>query len=348
MPEKKKRKSLRVLLRVVCAFLVLVLLTAAAFFIIPFTETVASAPGAEASSWMAYLDDSLRLNEIVLPGTHNSATQYCQIAFLTRCQDLGIREQLDAGYRYLDIRLGLEGERLKLMHSFTGCRVGPMPWDEPLYLEEVLAQCYAFLLSNPSETVVFNVKQEHGDETAAEFARALEAVIQKDARFWYTGNALPTLAEARGKLVLLRRYADRSLPPQADCMGISCVWPEQDNDQESGEHLERVDFNDCELWVQDRFHYATEEKWEAFQKGLRASAVSPSALCLHFLSTAGTAKYGHPWQYAKELNQRLLELDPSELRGWIIVDFGDDSIAAHIRSANSALRESRENAANNG
>lgn len=348
MQEKKKRKSLRVLLRVVCAFLVLVLLTAAAFFIIPFTETVSSDPGAEASSWMAYLDDSLRLNEIVLPGTHNSATQYCQIAFLTRCQDLGIREQLDAGYRYLDIRLGLEGERLKLMHSFTSCRVGPMPWDDTLYLEDVLAQCYDFLLSNPSETIVFNVKQEHGSETAAEFAKALESIIRQDERFWYTGNTLPTLAEARGKLVLLRRYVDSSLPADADCFGVPCGWQEQDNAPEGDKHVERVDGNGYELWVQDRFHYGTEEKWTAFLNGLREPAIAQSALSIHFLSTAGTAKYGHPWQYSKELNERFLSLEKEALRGWIIVDFGDDLMATHIRSANFSQPENQEGVSNNG
>ena len=59
------------------------------------------------ADWMADLDDGLRLNEIVLPGTHDSATQYVQLAFFSKCQALSIGEQLEAGYRYLDIRLGL-------------------------------------------------------------------------------------------------------------------------------------------------------------------------------------------------------------------------------------------------
>ena len=348
MGAQKKRKTMKTVLRVICALLVLVLLSAAALFVIPLTETLIVDPGAEAASWMSALEDSLPLSEITLPGTHNSATQYCQIAFLTRCQDLSIREQLEAGYRYLDIRLGLEGERLKLMHSFTGCRKGPMPWDEGLYLEDVLAQCYAFLREHPSETLLFNVKKEHGSQTAAEFAQALETVLQRDSRFWYEGSSLPTLGEARGKLVLLRRYVDRSLPAQADCMGVPCFWKEQDEAEDSGLHIERVEGNGYELWVQDRFHYGTEEKWNAFVKGLREPAVSSGALSIHFLSTAGTAKYGHPWHFAKELNERFLGLEQGELRGWIVVDFGDDLMAARIYSANRAVSENREEAPNKG
>jgi 1-phosphatidylinositol phosphodiesterase len=109
-----------------------------------------------------------------------------------------------------------------------------------------------------------------------------------------------------------------------------------------------VEGNGYELWVQDRFHYGTEEKWNAFVKGLREPAVSSGAVSIHFLSTAGTAKYGHPWHFAKELNERFLGLEQGELRGWIVVDFGDDLMAARIYSANRAVSENREEAPNKG
>ncbi len=53
---------------------------------------------------------------------------------------------------------------------------------------------------------------------------------------------------------------------------------------------------------------------------------------LSFLSTKGTGTYGHPWQYARDLNARLLKT--GELHGWIVLDFFDAQLASHIYSMN--------------
>lgn len=338
-PPKKKRRALRILLRVLCVLLALILLTAAALFVIPLTETVSMKSAEGSADWMAGLDDGLRLNELVLPGTHDSATQYSQLAFITKCQALSIREQLEAGYRYLDIRLGFgdpaeDGSpRLVLMHGFTKCRKGPMPWDERLYLDDVLDQCTAFLKEHPGETVILNVKYEHVTEPVEVFASCLisgELTARGDAVL--LTDRIPALGEARGKLVLMRRFADRAALGAAS--GIPACWPEQDGHDDVSKHIELFRQDGYRLWVQDRFCYGAEDKWTAFQAGLKESAIEPEDLSIHFLSTKGTAKYGHPYYYAKSLNPRLLELPKEELRGWIVVDFGDAELAEHIWSAN--------------
>lgn len=68
---------------------------------------------------MSSVDGNLKLNEINIPGTHDSATQYVKLALFSKCQCLNIKEQLDAGFRYLDIRLAVDNEKLKLVHGFT-------------------------------------------------------------------------------------------------------------------------------------------------------------------------------------------------------------------------------------
>ena len=55
---------------------------------------------------------------------------------------------------------------------------------------------------------------------------------------------------------------------------------------------------------------------------------------LSFLSTKGSAAFGHPWKYAGALNPRLLGLEPESLRGWIAVDFATARLAAQIYGAN--------------
>ena len=139
----KKRHSFgRTLLRFLGALLAALLLAVAAFLIIPLTERVDKTPVAGSADWMSALDDGVKLNELVLPGTHDSATQYVQLGFFSKCQALSIGEQLEAGARYLDIRLGdaETGEDFpKLMHGFTKCKRSVL--GGTLYLDEVLQQC---------------------------------------------------------------------------------------------------------------------------------------------------------------------------------------------------------------
>ena len=330
MPKRKKKHVGR---RVLAVLLVLILLAAAAFAGIPMLETVDVKTAEGSADWMAELDDGLRLNEIVLPGTHDSATQYVQLAFFSKCQALSVGEQLEAGFRYLDIRLGLAEDGFRLMHGFTNCKSGPLPWEkEVLSLNEVLDQCYAFLKAHPTEIVVFAVKQEHGDESVAEFETRLDEVLGQNEELWLLTDRLPTLGEARGKLVLLRRYEDEaSLGAEA---GIPLLWPNQSGHEDVSKHTEMTDNGSYKLWVQDRYEYGAEDKWTAFQSGLREPAIGADDLSIHFLSTKGTLPYGHPYYFANILNPRLLELPNQELRGWIIVDFADADLAAHIWSAN--------------
>lgn len=334
----QKRKKKHILRRILICLLALILLTAAAFYCIPLTETVSVKTADRSADWMSDLDDSLRLNEIVLPGTHDSATQYVQLAFFSKCQALSIGEQLEAGFRYLDIRLGFEDtgdlktKNLKLMHGFTNCKTGPLPWADPLYLDEVLKDCYSFLRAHPTETVVFAVKQEHGDESVTQFETWLDGVVGQNRDFWLLTDELPTLGEARGKLVLMRRYEDEAgLKAEA---GIPLLWPNQNGHEDMTKHVEMMDNGSYKLWVQDRYEYKTEEKWTAFLNGLKDPSIDEDDLSIHFLSTKGTLAYGHPWHFSQALNPRLLELSAEELRGWIIVDFADAELARHIWSAN--------------
>jgi len=60
------------------------------------------------SDWMGQLDGGIKLKNIIMPGTHQSAsftiTSCCDC--LGICQFSSIRGQLDAGVRFMDIRVG--------------------------------------------------------------------------------------------------------------------------------------------------------------------------------------------------------------------------------------------------
>ena len=329
---KRSRSPGRALLRIVFILLALILLAALVMWLIPITEFDRSAAVDGSADWMAQVDGSQALSELAIPGTHDSATKFVQLGFFSKCQAKDIRAQLDAGYRYLDIRLGVDGERLRLMHGFTSCKTGPMPWSAPLYLDDVLEDCYAFLREHPTETILFAVKQEHGDEGVSDFQAVLNTYIRSNPDMWLLTDEMPTLDAARGKLVLLRRYADEgSFGAES---GLPLLWQDQGGTENFALNTVSSDNGSYTLWVQDRFEYDTEHKWTAFLGGVRTAPGTPEECYLSFLSTKGTAAYGHPFHFAQQLNPRLLDLPLTQGAGWVVVDFGTAALAQHIYSAN--------------
>lgn len=326
--ERRRRRASRMLWTWFILLMVLILL-ALVLLVTPLLERGDRRPVEGSADWMARLDDALPLNRVVLPGTHDSATQYVQLAFFSKCQGMSISEQLEAGYRYLDIRLGEDesGIALMLMHGFTQCKTGFGPKSAPLYLEDVLGQCFAFLVQHPTETVLFCVKYEHGDMSEAQFAALLRRYVDNNPARWLQTDHMPTLGEARGKMVLLRRY-------EAD-VGLPFLWENQSGSEDPSLNSAANDNGGYTLYVQDRYEYDTDEKWNAFRAGLENGA-GVGDVSLNFLSTKGSFVYGHPWFFAHSLNERLASLPLSAERfpGWIVVDFGSAELARHIYEAN--------------
>ena len=337
------KKAVLKILRVTGIFLAavcgLLLLAVAALLVIPLTENVDRTPADGSGDWMAGLDDATPLTAVVIPGTHNSGAAYAQLAFFSKCQSLTVGEQLEAGYRYLDIRLsGNAGdEALKLTHGFTNCKPSALS-SRALMLGDVLEDCYAFLDAHPAEVVLFCAKHEDGDISVRELQAILAEEAEKRPDRWLLTDTVPTVGEARGKIVLLRRFEDEAgLGTDA---GIPFSWSDQGGLPTVVEDAEANFPGDLLLWVQDRYEYGVGDKWEAFRAGLETGAGEGEA-AVHFLSTKGELAYGHPYYYAKRLNPMLQGLSLSEIGlpegaslGWIVVDFGSAALAEHIYAEN--------------
>ncbi len=336
--EKKQSCKAKRLLHLLWILPLLIALTfAVLMYVVPAAEDVDRTPVEGSVDWMEKLDDGMSLSEVVLPGTHDSATKNVQLAFITKCQALTIGEQLDAGFRYLDVRLsalkGANGapDRMKLMHGFTNCTTDGWPWAATLYLDDVLSDCYAFLAAHPTETIVFAVKHEYGSETPEEFETALNGYITKNPDAWLLTDRIPTVGEARGKIVLLRHYETPSEPDPT--LGIKCYWDKQDKNDDVSKNIAVHEENWYTLFVQDRYKYAPSDKLNAFREGLKNGKTNRRALSIHFLSTAGASSYGHPYAIAKKLNGSLLSGN-DELNGWVIVDFASPKLAQRIYETN--------------
>ena len=323
MEKETRRRS--PILSLLIIILLMILMLPISVYVVPLYERSDKTAVEGSEDWMKDLPDDRVISEILLPGTHDSATKNVQLPYFSKCQNLSIGEQLAAGFRYLDIRLALSEEGIKLVHGFMDCTESFGPFAPTLMLPSVLLDCYEFLSAHPTELIVFVAANQGNPEDTVKLQESLLAEMKTHPEMWLLTNHLPTVGEARGKIVLFRRYEDAA-GLQTDA-GLPLRWEEQNNRSPVTLHTEKTDQGLYTLYVQDRYKYNAEDKWLAFLAGQGNSRVSKDCISLNFLSTNGTAKFGHPYKFARNLNPRFLKLDQSGLWGWIIVDFASPKLA---------------------
>lgn len=171
-------------------------------------------PMYDSSCWLARLPDVISLSALSIPGTHNTPTCHRALPSV-RCQSVSPAAQLAGGVRFFDVRAHPDsGGRLRLVHAkFSVALSGAR------FLDELVADILTFLDDNPSETLILSLKREGpGTHDDVLLSRVLAAnYIARAPDRWYTRARVPRLGEARGKIVLLRRFvADKRLLERAN------------------------------------------------------------------------------------------------------------------------------------
>ena len=158
-------------------------------------------------SWMRSLRDDIPVSSLSIPGTHNSPTYHKALPSV-RCQCVPIREQLQKGVRFLDIRVQPEHHKIPLRDEMILVHgVFPVSLTGPRHFRSVVNEVLRFLDENPSETVVMSVKREGtGPSTDENLSRIMRDHYAGDVKKWFTAPRVPYLGEARGKIVLIRRF----------------------------------------------------------------------------------------------------------------------------------------------
>ncbi|MEU6736219.1 phosphatidylinositol-specific phospholipase C [Streptomyces physcomitrii] len=228
--------------------------------------------------WMGGIGDATALRALTIPGTHDSGARFG--GPWVECQDLLIREQLDAGVRFLDIRCRLFENAFTIHHA---------AFYQNLNFDDVLTACRDFLAARPSETVLMRVKQEYSEESDAEFRRVFDDYL--DGKGWrslfHIADALPALGEARGKVVLI-----------ADNGG-----------------LPGVRWGDASVFdIQDDYNAEPLRKYPLIEDHFRKAANEPGKQYINFVSTAALLP---PSSNAERLNPQVRDfLNGSEAGGW--------------------------------
>jgi 1-phosphatidylinositol phosphodiesterase len=189
-------------------------------------------------NWMQCKSDNLLVSRLTLPGTHDSGAigggglqGFCGVgADYARAQDVGLRRQLDMGVRFLDIRFGAanwaSNPRLQVFHGLCAMPIyadasGPVPSGWTTVMGDVLG----FLNAHPSETVLLSVKDEDGSHPWAFSNLMAQMVTRSGTSRWWLNDYLPTLAQSRGKIVLLRRFDRQVFNVGAGGLNAFNGWP---------------------------------------------------------------------------------------------------------------------------
>ena len=240
------------------------------------------------TNWMSTLDNEASLNEIYIPGTHDSGALHSFLGVSGQCQSYTIKQQLDMGIRFFDIRLQLREDKLCVVHSFV---------DQKLTFEEVLNDFKAFLEANPSEFLIVSIKEDaNAEHSTVPFEKAAEQMLASNlGSLLNSSTVLPsTIGEARGMIHIVARYSNASVGVPAHS-----GWADS------------TSFELGELYVQDYYAIDTvESKITDIVKAFDVAKENKHELVLNFTSCylVNALPPAHAPTAAKLINPQLSDL----------------------------------------
>ena len=215
---------------------------------------------ADRSDWMADLDDDASLNSLTIPGTHDSGALHSLAEISGKCQSLSVEEQLKIGVRFLDIRLQLVDNELKVVHSFV---------DQLTDFEDVLDDLVAFIRNHEGEFLIVSIKEDASPKRSDRmFADLLEEMLLSYPEI-NTERALPEkVGEARGAIHIVARYKNSTI-------GLPCYDGWKDDDT----------FVLGDVYIQDNYRVPNaEEKIADIRSTYSVAMEKNHALVLNFTS----------------------------------------------------------------
>ena len=296
------------------------------------------------TSWMRDIPDDTRVTALSIPGTHDTCSVDGIFGF-GKTQNLDLTDQLNAGIRFVDIRLAHYRDNLYVHHDIV--HMGKCYAD-------VLNVCSDFLGQHPSETIFLSVKNEdrfdsplgrfapsavfgksRGDRTnwvirSSSFEHAFQArtwqYVADESLFFNLFVPVPTgssetvnpaltsetkLAEVRGKIVLLRRFEG-----SPDVGFDLTYWPENQRFRTTRGLIYAIEDHYQDPGEDDKFGFIVTHIDEARRR-------APKDLYLTFTSAVSLKAHS----YAKTINPRLndyLAGSPPGRVGIIAMDYFEE------------------------
>lgn len=285
---------------------------------------------------MKKIPDDVKITGINIPGTHDSACCFVDFGFISQTQKLTVTQQLEAGVRYFDFRFKFDGKRFVANHSIAHCRKKKGFWNEVLTADDILSDCIDFLKLNPSETVLFQLKEAQSHEGTSFYDSFYEKYIRNNKDCWFVENRIPTMSEVRGKIILLRVVSvDKSVFTDdnsgIDFTAYPYVGTYNVDDWRRGD-IKKLDGTACShMFVQDSYKSEGKHKWGTVKRFVE-SGLSRDEFNICYTSCTRLLV---PRFNVRYINPRLRAyFSDKKYYGIIAADFIDDEICKKIISTN--------------
>ncbi len=336
------------------------------------TAVFADVPPYDYGNWMSYLPDDMLINEINMPGTHDSGTRYCSSLAsepFARAQDWTIKEQLENGIRVLDVRLNIPldvwnerntgttstWERLYVYHGpivMLKSDSRSMITAENMSLADIIEWTTDFLKDHDKEVVVIKLQEEGGlpgpwdqatMDALSDFRKHCKEEYERNHGdvpyvFYAQGDKIPTLHDVRGRIVFLTNEKDHGTDQKTytkfeDHCDVMASWKK--------------------IWLSETFDRSyTKQKLLPYKTTFGAdkdnddSWDEPRVKLVHTSSNTAPDPRGRPSAVAEAINP-WVENYPfvrGNRYGWILMDFPtekmiDKVIQTNIFDADNAKKD---------
>lgn len=306
-----------------------------------------------ANEWMAGIPDEALLSSINIPATHDTGTagvveDLVPSVSITSCQNLYYDEQLNMGARSFDIRANATKDDasaadVKIVHGGELWQCQEKNGND-LTLQSILNTSLGFLEKHKSETVILTVKPDAGSTIGLEHAVA--EFIEKNKDKVYSGGDIPSMKEARGKIIFLRRF---NLTKNYDssverARGFNLTNWDDIKYKDYKYAYKLYDDGKNHVYIQDAYNTYGSEKWPYILETMKQTTGQDTSHPIEYNSWVfnyTSCSQGAPLGLTQEINPRLFKDEDNcidtRFLGTVMLNFIDEPMSRLIYETNSNM-----------
>ena len=306
-----------------------------------------------ANEWMAGIPDEALLSSVNIPATHDTGTagvvqDLIAGVSITSCQNLYYDEQLNMGARSFDIRANATKDDasaadVKIVHGGELWQCQEKNGSD-LTLQSILNTSLGFLEKHKSETVILTVKPDAGSTIGLEHAVA--EFIEKNKDKVYSGGDIPSMKEARGKIIFLRRF---NLTKNYDssverAMGFNLTNWDDIKYKDYKYAYKLYDDGKNHVYIQDAYNTYGSEKWPYILETMKQTTGQDTSHPIEYNSWVfnyTSCSRGAPLGLTQEINPRLFKDEDNcidnRFLGTVMLNFIDEPMSRLIYETNSNM-----------
>ena len=306
-----------------------------------------------ADEWMAGIPDEALLSSVNIPATHDTGTagvvdDLVPSVSITSCQNLYYDEQLNMGARSFDIRANATKDDasaadVKIVHGGELWQCQEKNGSD-LTLQSILNTSLGFLEKHKSETVILTVKPDAGSTIGLEHAVA--EFIEKNKNKVYSGGDIPSMKEARGKIIFLRRF---NLTKNYDssverAMGFNLTNWDDIKYKDYKYAYKLYDDGKNHVYIQDAYNTYGSEKWPYILETMKQTTGQDTSHPIEYNSWVfnyTSCSQGAPLGLTQEINPRLFKDEDNcidnRFLGTVMLNFIDEPMSRLIYETNSNM-----------